>query len=341
MSITIRDVANKAGVSPATVSLVLNNKIGVGEKTRKIVFEAVDSLGYNIPKVKKTSKSKGVVRFLKIAKHGHIINRDHSVFISDYTDGIEKEAKEFGYGLEIRNYNSFDINEIISELDNSTVSGMVVLATELKSEDIPLFDKINIPIVFIDASHPYSHFDFVDMDNEGAVFSIVSAFKELGHKKIGLVKSSFETRNFKHREKSFYDALAYFGLEQNKSWEYSVDSTFKKSYMDMKTQLEEGRELPTALFCVCDIISFGCMKALKEKGLDIPNDISIIGFDDLPSCLLSDPPLSSIKVSKTRIGRRAFQLLNRRLQSSEDLPYEKVYIGRELIKRDSLGEVKL
>ncbi len=341
MSITIRDVAFKAGVSPATVSLVLNKKSGVGEKTRQIVFEAAESLGYNIQKDKKPNKSGGMIRFLKIAKHGHIINRNHSVFISDYTDGIEKEAGECGYRLEIKNYNSFDIKQINIDLKDSNTDGIVVLATELDSEDIPLFNKIKVPIVFIDASHPYSPFDFVDMDNEGAVFSIVSAFKKLGHKKIGLVKASFETRNFRLREKSFYDALSYFGLERDKSWEYIVDSTFEKSYLDMKEQLQEGRKLPTAFFCVCDIISFGCMKALKAQGLQIPRDISIIGFDDLPSCLLSEPPLSSIKVSKTRIGRRAFQLLNRRLQSSAKLPYEKVFIGRELIIRESLGENNL
>lgn len=338
MSITIRDVAIKACVSPATVSLVINNKAGVGEKTRKIVLDVIDSLGYNIKKVKKNNKDGGMIRFLKIAKHGHILNRDHNIFISDYTDGIEKEAREYGYGLEIKNYSSFDINQIIFDLKDSNIDGIIVLATELNSDDIPYFDKITIPIVFIDASHPYSPFDFVDMDNEGAVFSIVSTFKKLGHNKIGLIKATFETRNFRLREKSFYDALSYFGLPQDKSYEYSVNSTFENSYLDMKQQLEEGRELPTAFFCVCDIISFGCMKALKNQGLNIPKDISIIGFDDLPSCLLSDPPLSSIKVSKIRIGRRAFQLLNRRLQSSEILPYEKVFIGRELIIRESLGE---
>ncbi len=115
------------------------------------------------------------------------------------------------------------------------------------------------------------------------------------------------------REKSFYDALQYFGLEENKRWEYSVDSTYEQSFMDMRKQLKEERDLPTAFFCVCDIITFSCMKALKEKNIKIPEDVSIIGFDDLPSALLSDPPLTSIKVSKTRIGRRAFQLLKRRL----------------------------
>ncbi|OQX93169.1 MAG: hypothetical protein B6I17_03920 [Tenericutes bacterium 4572_104] len=341
MKITIRDVADKAGVSPATVSLVLNNKSGVGETTREKVFKIAESLGYDTLKEKKQSNTGGTIRFLKIVKHGHVLNRDHNIFISDYIDGIEKEAKKYEFRLEIKNYNGFNLKHIVQDLKDSSIGGLIVLGTELNYDDITLFHNIRVPIVFVDASHPYSPFDFIDMDNEGAVFSLVSALKKQGHKKIGLVKAIFETRNFRLREKSFYDALSFFGLESNKSWEYVVDSTFEQSYLDMKEQLKEERKLPTAFFCVCDIISFGCMKALKGKGLRIPEDISIVGFDDLPSCLLSDPPLSSVKVSKTRIGRRAFQLLNRRLQASEKLPYEKIFIGRELIIRESIGENKL
>jgi DNA-binding LacI/PurR family transcriptional regulator len=340
MGITIRDVAAKAGVSPATVSLVFNNKTGVGEKTREEVFEAAKILGYKIPLEKKAKKTGGVIRFLKIARHGHILNRNHNVFISDYIEGLEKEASEYGYVLEIRNYEGFHPDLILKELEESTPVGVVVLATELNEEDIPLFEAVKIPIIFIDTSHPYSPFDFIDMDNEGAVFSIISAFKSRGHKKIGLVKSSIESRNFRLRENSFYDALQYYGLEINKNWEYSVDSTFEQSYVDMKELLKKERELPTAFFCVCDIITLGCMKALKEKGIIIPEDISLIGFDDLPSSSLSDPPLTSIKVSKKRIGRRAFQLLKRRLEGIEKLPYEKVNIGSELIIRDSLDMAK-
>ena len=339
MRITIRDVAERAGVSPATVSLVFNNKAGVGNQTRNEVFEAAKALGYKIPTDKKNKKAGGVIRFLKIARHGHILNRNHNVFISDYIEGLEKEASDYGFVLEIRNYDGFNPEQILKELEESTPVGVVVLATELNEDDIPLFEAVKIPVVFIDASHPYSPFDYIDMDNEGAVFSIVSAFKDRGHKKIGLVKSSIETRNFGLREKSFYDALKYFGLEINKEWEYSVDSTFEQSYVDMKALLANGKSLPTAFFCVCDIITMGCMKALKEKGVNIPDDISIIGFDDLPSSLLSEPPLTSIKVSKKRIGRRALQLLKRRLESTDTLPYEKVYIGSELVIRDSLGNV--
>lgn len=338
MKITIRDVARKAGVSPATVSLVLNNRPGVGNDTRKTVEDAAEALNYRIPQTKSRTNERqnGIIRFLKIARHGHILNRDHNVFISDYIEGIEAAAREEGYSLEVRNYASFQPDEIIDELRTDAPAGAVILATELDAQDILPFSAANIPMVFIDAVNPYANFDFVDMDNEGAVFSIVEAMKERGIRRIGLVSARLETRNFRQRAQSFYQAVDYFGLETKSEWDYRVDSTYDQSYRDMSAQLDSRKTLPQGLFCVCDIIAFGCMKALKEKNIRIPEDISLVGFDDLPSSQHTDPPLASIKVSKKRIGRRAFQLIRRRIESEMPLPYEKVFIGSELMVRESL-----
>lgn len=336
MSVTVRDVAEKAGFSPATVSIVLNNKPGVGENTRAIVMKCVKELGYKTPNRRSRTNDR-IIRLLKIARHGHIMNRDHNVFISDYIDGIEQESQNNGYRFEVQSYNELNHDIIISDLEQSGVDGVIVLATELNLEDIPPFRKIKTPLVFIDATHPSAPFDFIDMDNEAAVFSIISSLIVKGHRDIGLVKSSMETRNFRAREESFYDALQFHGLDVRQDWIFSVDSTFDQSYLDMENILSKGAQLPSALFCVCDIIALGSMKAMRDHGISIPGDISIVGFDNLPSCEISEPPLSSVKVSKSRIGRRAFQLLSRRMEASEILPFEKVFIGGELIVRDSMG----
>jgi LacI family transcriptional regulator len=105
----------------------------------------------------------------------------------------------------------------------------------------------------------------------------------------------------------------------------------------MEKLLLTDPELPTALFCVSDIIALGSLKALKSRGLSVPEDISLVGFDDLPTSAMSDPPLTSVKVSKTQIGRRAFQLLLGRMNSAEGPSYEKVYMGCEIVVRESLG----
>lgn len=339
MSTTIRDVAKKANVSPATVSLVLNRKPGVGKETREKVLAVVKTLGYKPGSYPSKGNASGTVRFLRIAKHGHIINRNHNVFISDYIEGMEREAQRNRYTLEVSNYSTFQPNEILDSLRQSNLEGVIILGTELDSQDIELFKIVDIPVVFIDTYHAYCPFDFVDMNNESSVYSIISHFAENGHTDIGLVKASFETRNFRLREKSFHDALSYFSLPSADGKVFTINSTYDKGYEDMSRYLQHKPHLPTALFCVCDIIAYSCMKALKEHGYNVPDDVSMAGFDNLPSSELTSPPLTSVNVSKKRIGRRAMQLLVRRLNrvEGEILPYEKVLIGSELIIRESVS----
>jgi len=338
MAVTVRNIAEKLNVSPATVSLVLNGKPGVGEETRTLVLSAADEMGYNLERIR-GRKSGRTVRLLKIEKHGHILNRDHMPFISDYIDGLEQEARIHGYSLEVQSLQSTDLKQILTDLKSSDLCGAVILATELSQSDILQFGEVEIPIVFMDGSHPYAPFDFIDMDNQGAVYSIIKAMVDRGHRDIGLVRSRMDTRNFISREECFFEALAFYGLEIKEDRVFSVDSTYDQCYGDMMEILDKDPALPTALFCVNDIIALGCLMALRKKGYSVPDDLSLVGFDDLPMSIMSDPPLASVKVSKSRIGRRAFQLLIRRIEATGALPYEKVYIGSELILRSSLGTV--
>ncbi len=337
MKPTIRDVARQAGVSPSTVSLVLNNRSGISKETREVVLEAVETLGYIITK-RLPSDTREVICFLKIIRHGHILNRDHNEFISDYIEGIQQEAGASEMSLEVRNYTKTEIPDILADLEDTPYKGLIVLATELTPADIEYFNTVQLPVVFIDTSHPILPFDFVDMDNEGAVYSLVKTFIEQGHTKIGLIAAARETKNFNLRKRYFLDAMQYFELPVDNRWIITADSTLEQSYVDIRPQIEKLQDhLPTALFCVCDIIAYGALKALSEIGLVVPDDIAVIGFDNLISSQITNPPLSSVQVSKRSIGATAFQLLQRRIEKQEELPYEKIFIGGSLIKRESLG----
>ena len=339
MKITVKDVAKRAGVSPATVSLVLNNRPGIGEPTATLVLEVAKELGYRKSQTQARKVGTNTIRFLHIAKHGHIVNRNHNVFISDYIKGLSHVANKNGFLLEVKDYSYFDKDEINRSIQNSSVSGVVILGTELNVADMKELKNLGIPTVVIDTYFSYSPFDCVDMNNEEAVFSVVSHFVKMGHTDIGIVKSSAKTRNFSIRQKSFTKAMSHFGLgikPQNIFW---VDSTYANAYQQMKKLLLNNPTLPSALFFVCDIIAYGCIRALKENGYRVPEDISVVGFDDLPASEMAEPPLTSIRVSKERIGRRAMQMLLRRLGSSENLPYEKTLIGSELVKRESVKKL--
>jgi len=194
-------------------------------------------------------------------------------------------------------------------------------------------------VVFIDTYVDFLPFDFVDMNNEDSVFTVVSDFAARGHRAIGMVKGAIETRNFKLREEGFAASLQRLGLPFDRRFVFAVDSTFHGAHEDMRRILRSGPKLPTALFCANDIIACGCIKALKEEGIRVPEDISIIGFDDLPLSAVVDPPLTTIQVSKAQIGRMAIQLLVTRVRGPAGSPPVKVLIGGSLIERQSVRDI--
>ena len=338
MAVTIKDIAQRANVSSATVSLVLNDRPGVGEETRTRIEHIAEELGYVGPK---PSAPRGgeTICLLHISRHGHAVNRDHDVFISDYIEGLGQGAKGESLKLEILTFKASPIERIIEAARESGSAGFVILGTELSEDDIEAFSAISAPVVFIDTYVDFLPFDFVDMNNEDAVFTIVSELASRGHREIGLVKGSIETRNFKLREEGFEASMQRLGLPFDKRFVFSVDSTFHGAHHDMRRILSSGAKLPTALFCANDIIACGCIRALREEGFRVPDDVSIIGFDDLPLSAVVDPPLTTIQVSKAQMGRMAVQLLATRIRGSTISPPVKVLIGGSLVERQSVRDI--
>ncbi|HET7839251.1 MAG TPA: LacI family DNA-binding transcriptional regulator [Rectinemataceae bacterium] len=339
MAIRIKDIAEMAGVSPATVSLVLNSKPGAGEGVRERVLRIAKEQGY-VPLRSSSSAPAGETAcFLHIARHGHTINRDHDVFIADYIEGLGQGAKQHGLGLEVLTYKSTPVELIVEAAQASQAEGIVILGTELSASDVEAFSAVRKPLVFLDTYHDFLPFDFVDMNNGDAAFTVVSYLKELGHRSIGLVKGEIETRNFRLREEGFVASLDRLGLDFDPGLVFSVDQTFHGAYEGMLALLKGGTSLPSALFCENDIIACGVLRALKEKGVRVPEDISLVGFDDLPLSSVVDPPLTTIQVSKAQIGRTAIQLLQTRIRSEADEPPSKVLIGGRLVVRQSTRAV--
>jgi LacI family transcriptional regulator len=335
MAVTIKDIARTTGVSTATVSLVLNNRPGVGQETRNRIFEAAAKLGYQTKSSNQAENISGSIRFLRIAKHGHIINPSHREFVADYIYGMEREASRCGYTLEVSSIEGFSPDAIRKQLEPGTLCGLVVLGTELNDADFSFFSGLAVPLVFIDTFNPYLDFDYVDMNNEASVYQAVSYLRQCGHTDIGLVKSSVETRNFRLREKAFMDSLEVLGLDPAQARVFAIDSTYEQGFHDMVKLLGDEKKIPAALFCVNDIIAYACKKALEKKGLTVPDDVSLVGFDDLPGNIYINPPLTSVKVSKRFIGEQAMQLLINRIQDARR-PSEKVLVSGELVIRGSV-----
>ncbi|MBD9374984.1 LacI family DNA-binding transcriptional regulator [Rhizobium sp. ARZ01] len=334
-SLTIRDIAGAAGVSPATVSLVLNGKGDISEETRARVLEAVASLNYVPRAAKGRVEATDTLRFLKIAKHGHTVNRDHNVFISDYIDGMSNEATRRGYTLQVVTYESQSIGAIAETLAGAPVRGVIALGTELSESDIRVIQGLGLPTVFIDTFYDVVDANFVNMNNEDAVHKVLSRLKGQGFERIGFVASHVDTTNFRLRQEAFFKNMARLGLKVNEADILSVESTYEDAYADTLALLKNGIELAECYFCTNDVIAYGFIKALKEFGIRIPDDVAIIGFDNLPLSSTMDPSLTTIDVSKRKIGYLAVTVLDELINASEAQPPVKILVGAELITRDS------
>lgn len=335
-SLTIRDIAGAAGVSPATVSLVLNGKGDISGVTRARVLEAVAKLNY-VPRITKgrVAEAGDTIRFLKIAKHGHTVNRDHNVFISDYIDGMSTEATRRGYTLEVVSHEGQPISTVAESLAGASVSGVIALGTELSESDVRVIQGLGLPTVFIDTFYDVVEANFVNMNNEDAVYKVLSRFHNQGFKRIGFVASHVDTTNFRLRQDAFFKNMARLGLKVRESDVISVESTYDGAYSDTVSLLQAGLDLAECYFCTNDVIAYGFIKALKEFNIGIPDDVSIIGFDNLPLSSTMEPSMTTIDVSKRKIGCFAVTVLDDLINASEAQPPVKILVGAELIVRSS------
>ncbi len=338
MASKIKQIADIARVSPATVSLALNNKPGVAPATRARILSIQESLSERDGTQSFNQLIKGSVRFLKIVKHSHIVNRDHDVFIASYIEGMDKEARKHGYNLEITHISAGQIQDFIGHLNSSSSKGLIILGTELSAQDVLAFESINVPIVVIDTSYEFIKLDFVDMNNIEAMYQIIGYLKASNHSEIGFLwGEQVEARNFALRREGFEQAMRYYNLPFSAACNVlTVDSTFTEAYQGVLGFVRRAVKLPTALVCANDLIASACLKAFKEAAVRVPEDVSLVGFDNLPMCEMLDPPLTTMQVSKHQIGERAMEILIGRIADRISVPTLKVSVGGELIVRESV-----
>ncbi|GAB4066434.1 LacI family DNA-binding transcriptional regulator [Ancylobacter sonchi] len=334
-SFTIRDIAEAAGVSPATVSLVLNGKGEISGVTRARVLEAAARLNY-VPRLARPRvEATGTIRFLKIAKHGHTVNRDHSVFLSDYIDGMSAEATRRGYTLEVVSHEGQSIISVADTLAVAPVSGVIALGTELSETDIRVLQGVGRPIVFIDTFHDVVEANFVNMNNEDAVHQVLARLRQQGFERIGFVASHVDTTNFHLRQHAFHRNMARLGMTVEPAHILSVESTVDGAHADTVKALGEGLALADCYFCTNDVIAYGFIKALREFGIRIPDDVGVIGFDNLPLGATMEPALTTIDVSKRKIGDLAVTVLDDLINAAEPPPPVKILVGARLVTRAS------
>ena len=335
----IKEIAEKANVSKTAVSLALNGHKGVGHKTRMKIISIAKEMDYRVPVKRATTKpSLGFIMFARISKHGHILNEDQNSFIMHYIDGMNQMVMESGYTFEIFDIRLESMDTLVGAIDDRQPKGVIVLGTELDADDVKALGKLKIPYVVIDTYFEQIACDFVDMANIGAVHNVVDHLVSTGHRKVCMITSNIKSGNILMREQGFSLAMDKFGLELNDNSFLEVKPGFSGAYEDMKQCLQNRGELPQGLFCYNDVAAYGVIKALKEFDYQVPRDVSVVGFDDLPMSAMIEPHLTSIKVSNRQISSSAVRILLDRLTTKGTHDPTGLLVNGKLVIRDSVAK---
>ena len=304
MSITAKELAAKLNLSEAAVSMALRNKKGVSTKTRKMVLEAADKHGYDFMKTKKTPNPVRHITFVIYKRQGAVVGE--TPFFAELSEGIEIACSEADFKLHVTYIHK---NDEIDDIHFYDSAGIILLGTEMQLEDFKPFSNLRMPLVLVDVYFDFIEHDCVLINNIQGAFSATNFLIAKTKKQPGYLRSSYPIGNFNERADGFYKSLRMHGFSASKSIVHRLTPSIEGAFADMTELIAQGEELAPCYFADNDIIAIGAMKALQAKGFNIPEDIAIIGFDDLPMTAYLEPPLTTVHVPKKYIGEMAVKRL--------------------------------
>ncbi len=331
--VTIRDVASQAGVSHQTVSRVINNNERVSPETRARVLDAINQLGY---------KPNAIARFMAKGRTRSLACLSPN--LTDYTfaciiEGAETEARQSNYFLITASAPDEDTFRCLVEelVASRRTEGLLVINPYIDGRhlDLPQF----VPIVFVGA-HPRSEeVDSVALDDWGAAHMAVRHLLELGHRRIALITGPQVEDCTQDRLAGYQAALRSAGVEPDPALMVEGDWSATSGFEAVAKLCARGINF-TALFAQNDRMAIGAIRALRERGARVPQDVSVIGFDDLPLASYFDPPLTTMRQDMFGIGREAARLLIRALEDPAS-PRRQLRLPAELVVRNSTAPVSL
>ncbi len=334
MRITAKELAAKLNLSAAAVSIALNGKPGVSTETRKLVLEAAEKYGYDFTRISEKKRTSGTVYFCIYKKHGAVVG--DTPFFSEVSEGISEGCKREEYRLKITYlYEDGELAREIEEIQFSDCVGMILLGTEMTGEDYKHFSHLPFPVILLDTSMEGVSCDCVLMDNVLGAFQAASFLIKHTGIQPGYLHSFYPISNFNEREEGFFKAVHTHGMSASGSIVHHLPPSVDGAYTDMMELLKKGLPITSAYFADNDWIAIGAVKAFKKMGYRIPEDVSIIGFDDVPFCTVIEPSLTTIHVHKHSMGEIAVSRLMKRLHEP-NTPPAKIRLGTELVLRHSV-----
>lgn len=313
MAATIKDVAERAGVSPKTVSRVINHEPSVQEATRERVLEAVEALNY------RPDLSARSLRSAKAYAIGLIYDNPNPYYIIAVQNGALSVCREMGFGLQIHPCDSKAphlAEELRDLVHRSRLAGLVLAPPMSEDPELIRFladAKIHFVRILSAARDPDDGYPCVFVDDRDAAYDITEHLIQLGHTRIGFLWGGKEHRSSPERFKGYADALHDYGIAPDDKLIVEGDYSFDDGFRGAR-KLLAMKDRPTAIFGSNDEIAAGVLAAAKSAGMDVPYDLSIAGFEDSPFSKQSWPALTTARQATDEIAQHATRLLIAQLQ---------------------------
>ncbi len=328
---TIKHVAAAAGVSTATVSRVLSGLAGVRDGVRERVHEVVRTLGYQPNRVARS------LRVRTTRTIGVIIPDIENPFFTRVVRGIEEVLQSAEYSLLLANSNESPARERINlaTLQAEGVAGVIFTATERERLDSSDLAGPQLPMVAVSRVLPGLKVDTVTVGNAEGARAAVAHLIGLGHRRIGLISGPTGISTARDRQAGYEKALQEAGLPLDRDLIQYADFRQDGGYTAMQQLLQMGVP-PSGVFVGSNLMTLGALQAIQERGLDIPGQIAIVGFDDMPWAASLRPPLTAVAQPAYEVGTAAARLLLERLREP-DRPIRHIVLETRLVVRASCG----
>jgi LacI family transcriptional regulator, galactose operon repressor len=298
---TIHDVAAQAGVSVATVSRVLNGKQLVREETSRLVIAAAKSLRY-VPNV--AARSLSIRRSQTI---GIVLPDVHGEFFSEVIRGLDLAARAEGYHILVSGSHS-DPGEMLEVVDamRGRVDGLVIMAPDVTLAPLEELRARDLPVVLLNSAAPNG--DAITIDNYGGAQAMMRHLRGLGHTRIAFVRGPAHNADARERLRGYRHAMRGVAATSVRALECAGDFSEESGFAAGR-KIAALKTRPTAVFAANDSMAVGVLAAFAAAGIRVPENMSVVGFDDIPIARYVAPPLTTMRVDIAELGRRAFALL--------------------------------
>lgn len=327
MKIKAAQIARDLGLSKATVSLALNDKPGVSEETKKMIFQYIDRMEKGIDIVENN-----IIKIVNYSKKENIYGGEVDLW-SEVLSEFNKEAKKDGYslGIDYINDDIDEINKLIMECNQGHVVGAIVFANDLDEDIFKLFKQIKKPLIIYDNDFDDDNYSYVMIDNYQGMEKIIKLIVEKDFNEVCYLANSHDNYNFRKRRMAFTDLISKYNLTGRI---FITGNDVESVYEAMKTELVD-KSFPKVLISENYQVSIGTIKAIQEMNLSFKDDINLIGIDEIPDYFCYGHHLTALKIIHGKRAGVALSLLKREIED-HDVEKFKIYSTCRLIEGDTI-----